>query len=344
MNRDKLFANWRKVAGFTLALSVCFLILISGCAGSQATGNEMWTLVKIITQGEDIQSNTDTVIVRNCCGLVESKTVSCSAGTSSDLSVEIGGSFGNLSPVSFEPSVGTALGFNRNSGESLELPIPPSDYYYVYQITKIYSIIAGEAIARSSSGQEKRTSYRFQAKCSLKIEPNRDSLPCNESCNSQSQPETSLLPGNDTPMHLSTATNLFPTPSPLPASSPPRIKNFSACLKPCTGGNSTRSFPEAVTKLYAQWDYENIPRGAKYVRKWTMNGNEWIKYDCIWTGQTNGHDAVTLTEPQGLHSGIWEVTIIVNGVILLQEQIKVTGNWTYWDPAGTLNNCYGKTD
>lgn len=121
----------------------------------------------------------------------------------------------------------------------------------------------------------------------------------------------------------------------------PRMDNFSACEQPCNGSNSTRNFPEASTKVYVEWDYDNIPYGARYIRTWTLNGKEWIKYDCIWTGAESGRDTVKLTEPQGLHSGEWELKIEVNGIILLTEQINLGGNWSYWDPAGTINNCYG---
>jgi len=124
----------------------------------------------------------------------------------------------------------------------------------------------------------------------------------------------------------------------------PRTSNFSACKQPCNGSNSTRNFSEASTKIYLEWDYENIPYGARYIRTWTLKGKEWIRYDCTWTGPESGLDSVKLTEPKGLHSGEWELKIEVNGMILLTEQINVAGNWTYWDPAGTLDSCYGTTN
>lgn len=124
------------------------------------------------------------------------------------------------------------------------------------------------------------------------------------------------------------------------------IFNFLACMQPCLedGSNTTRNFPEKTIKVYAQWAYKNIPIGAHYVRSWTMNGQEWVRYDCSWPGPENGTDRVTLSEPKGLHSGIWEVTISVDRVVLLQEQITVQGNWTYWDPAGYFDTCYGQHD
>ncbi len=124
----------------------------------------------------------------------------------------------------------------------------------------------------------------------------------------------------------------------------PRMYNFNTCKEPCNGNNSISTFPSGITRIYLEWDYENIPYGADYIRKWTMDGREWIKYDCTWTGSENGRESVKLTEPKGLHSGTWELTVIVDGTVLLNEQITVSGNGDYWDPAGTLNSCYGTTD
>lgn len=124
----------------------------------------------------------------------------------------------------------------------------------------------------------------------------------------------------------------------------PKMGNFSACQESCNGSNSSRIFSQGITKINIEWDYENIPYGAEYIRKWTMNGKEWIRYNCKWMGKENGRDLVQLTEPKGLHSGTWEISIEVNRKVLLHEQIVVSGNWDYWDPAGTLDRCYGLTD
>lgn len=121
-----------------------------------------------------------------------------------------------------------------------------------------------------------------------------------------------------------------------------KINNFSACPESCTGFNATRIFPEATTKLYLQWDYEYIPINASYIRVWTMNGKEWVRYQCAWPGPSSGTDRLSMREPEGFHSGTWEITITIDGVILLREQIEVEGNWTYWDPAGPQSGCYGQ--
>jgi serine/threonine-protein kinase len=122
----------------------------------------------------------------------------------------------------------------------------------------------------------------------------------------------------------------------------PRVHSFSACAQPCDGANATRSFPAGTTRIYATWTYENIPIGAAYVRSWTMNGLEWVRYTCNWPGPESGVDAVTLVEPDQLHSGTWEVTIVVDGQVLLREQVQVEGNVTYWYYAGQFDTCYGR--
>lgn len=128
------------------------------------------------------------------------------------------------------------------------------------------------------------------------------------------------------------------------AATAPRFHSFLVCAQPCLvdGSNAARSFPGGITKLYARWSYANIPTGARYIRAWTVDGREWVRYDCAWPGPQAGADEISLSEPDGLRSGIWEVTISINEVVLLREQIVVAGSWTFWAPAGVFNTCYEK--
>jgi serine/threonine protein kinase len=174
---------------------------------------------------------------------------------------------------------------------------------------------------------------------------------------SQQQPPANKMPsGAGAPISTEPPAPTPVTPSPTAPSNagnvpagqtnspaPARIHSFLSCAQPCTenGSNATRTFPAGAIRLYAQWKYENIPSGAHYVREWAMNGQTWIKYDCTWPGPASGIDEVTLKEPGGLHSGTWEVTIAVDGNVLLRERVMVEGNSTYWSPAGTFNSCYG---
>jgi serine/threonine protein kinase len=137
------------------------------------------------------------------------------------------------------------------------------------------------------------------------------------------------------------------TPLPPPTAVPvptPDFYGFQACNKPCnqSGAITTSEYPEGATAIYFQWRYANIPTNAQYMRAWYMDGQEWVRYECTWPGPSDGVYAGSLTEPDGLHSGTWTVEIYVDGVLRMQGQVYVAGNWTYWSPAGTFNTCTGK--
>jgi hypothetical protein len=40
--------------------------------------------------------------------------------------------------------------------------------------------------------------------------------------------------------------------------------------------------------------------------------------------------------------GVCEVSILLDGVTVLREQLTVSGNWQFWFPAGVFNTCYGR--
>lgn len=141
-----------------------------------------------------------------------------------------------------------------------------------------------------------------------------------------------------TPEPTSTATNA-PTkePSPTPTEVVPKMYGFQACPAQCNGQNQSNNFVEGTTRIYIQFNYENIPPKADYTRIWTMDGKEWIRYVCAWDGPVSGTESIRLSEPEKLHSGVWEMTVIVNDEILLKEQLVVVGNITLWTPVGTVN-------
>ena len=119
--------------------------------------------------------------------------------------------------------------------------------------------------------------------------------------------------------------------------------NFSTCLsEPCSNINSQYTFPEATKLVYLHWEFKNIPEGSQYIRRWSKDGAEWIRYECIWPGPQDGAADIFLREPGGLASGIWVISITVDGIELLKQQFQVEGNWTYWAPAGLINACYDK--
>lgn len=130
-----------------------------------------------------------------------------------------------------------------------------------------------------------------------------------------------------------------------PTQARPSASNFAVCLEPCAWdrSNARRTFDAGVEKLYITFDYANFPTGAHYQRIWRLLGQgEWVRYDCAWPGPESGITDVTLTEPAGLHDGTWEVSIVVDGVTVLQETIFLAGNWDAWYPSGTFDTCFGK--
>jgi hypothetical protein len=154
-------------------------------------------------------------------------------------------------------------------------------------------------------------------------------------------------PPTDVPTPIDTQPTkavIVETSTNIPSITLPKIYGFQTCVSLCNGQNSSKSFSEGIKKIYAQFNYENFPSGIKYVRTWSLNGMEWIRYSCNWDGPTSGTEVLTLKEPQGLRSGTWEITIIVDDKVVLKDQITVNGNWDYWDPAGTINACHGTVD
>lgn len=146
----------------------------------------------------------------------------------------------------------------------------------------------------------------------------------------QPQPTATQTVASDIPV--------ITTQTPSPQASP-RYYDFQSCTAPCDGSNASKLFAEKTTKIYTKWSYEQIPFGASYVRAWSQNGKEWIRYQCKWDGQESGTDEVVLRDPKGLRSGVWQLVIQVNGRVLLKELVTVEGNYRYWNPDGTHDKC-----
>ena len=146
-------------------------------------------------------------------------------------------------------------------------------------------------------------------------------------------------------MVTATPQEVFPTDTqviilPTPTESGPRIFDFQTCPAPCTGQNSTNNFAAGITKIYAQFSYENFKSGIPYTRTWTLAGQEWIRYTCAWDGPESGVEILKFTEPKGLASGTWELKVTVDNKVIFTEELVIVGNGKYWDPAGTINACH----
>lgn len=155
----------------TLLIFMLLVLITSSCAGTKAAGNEAWSIVELLTKGERVDSFTDTIYVKNCNGGAENKEVSCSAGTTNDLNIGIGFDvgIGAGAEAHISPEISASLGIGRDSGETLGLETPAENFVYEYAIKKTYKVITGDALIRSSGGEEKTTNYAYQASCSLEI-------------------------------------------------------------------------------------------------------------------------------------------------------------------------------
>ena len=154
------------------------------------------------------------------------------------------------------------------------------------------------------------------------------------------EPETTTQPTLPAATGLPTQTAKNTPPETQPSG---KIYAFQACLEPCNGSNAQSTFPSKTKNIYLTWKYENIPAGAHYIRTWSLDGREWVRYDCTWTGLRSGQEMVNpLTEPRGLASGSWEMVILVDDVEWLRESLTVEGKWDYWDPAGVFHTCYDR--
>ena len=200
----KLLKRMLPLLIFALLMSACEND--TGISGPQAGMTESWRVVKLLTQGEQIESITDIRTVRRCGPIIENKSVSCIAGTNNELSfsnaTEVGISLGV--ELGVEAEVGNALGLNRESGEELDLITPETDGIYQYIITTEYRVVAGEALAQSTQGRETNMTYSFQATCSLQIEA-VEVMSCETA-----EVET---PGSEEEPESTPAANITPTPT-----------------------------------------------------------------------------------------------------------------------------------
>jgi hypothetical protein len=116
----------------------------------------------------------------------------------------------------------------------------------------------------------------------------------------------------------------------------PEIYNVHFCDRPCEEIGAVRisSAPEKTKMIYVQWSYRNMREGMKYTRVWSMDGREWIRYECTWQGPEEGMFNIALKEPMGLHSGTWVMTTTTEDRVLTEASIPILGDYDYWDPAG----------
>jgi formylglycine-generating enzyme required for sulfatase activity/tRNA A-37 threonylcarbamoyl transferase component Bud32 len=118
----------------------------------------------------------------------------------------------------------------------------------------------------------------------------------------------------------------------------PRLTNFRFCDRPCSQAEARTLtvFPERVAEIYFSWEYSGMSPGLEYVRTWSSNGEEWVRYNCRWRGPESGVFEGRLWDQDGLRSGEWTVKVTVPGGFAFSQSVRIEGSYTFWKPAGNL--------
>jgi hypothetical protein len=131
----------------------------------------------------------------------------------------------------------------------------------------------------------------------------------------------------------------LPAATPIPAATPtlaPEFYGIRFCDRPCgpPGATGITTVAEGATSIDFAWSYRGMTPGMLYSRTWSVEGDEWLHYDCEWQGPSEGMMEATLREPNGLRSGPWTLTLRISGQSAVDATVFVEGNHDYWDPAG----------
>lgn len=344
MSKYSHFSNYMKILFLSL-LPLLFACSPNPPPMSENTQNPPGVEVTRIEESKTTHSEiTQTKIFDQCESLSPIKA-QISFGEMSEKGVQeelvlganLGGEIGvsSMAKITLEGSIENHFSSTEKRGQthqefvSIEVPSKShQEYSIVWRETR-----RDGKIYYKENGVDKSIDFSYRIGLELISTHVKDLYCQTDTADLQPTPTQTLT--SETPTEKPEETVLIePTPQ-------PRITKFATCLQPCNGTNSTKVFPEGIRKIYASWNYKNIPVGAHYVRYWAMEGREWVRYDCYWPGPDSGHSEVELSEPDGLHSGTWTVSIIVNDEVLLSENIKVEGNWDYWYPVGVINSCFG---
>lgn len=254
------------------AITVFYVFIGIACTigGPKAAINDSLTLVQLLSKEEKTEEIPVDVIVRNCVS-VENKQHSCSAGSSSSFSVDIGSGQSLTGGVNFvangqitlgiSEQVGFDLGFNRGSGQSLSFEIPPKGYLTVYSIEEKYVVKSGQAVIESSTGTKENGKYTFRASCELTI-IKQEILPCNDI--DIQDIDTPTYTATPTPTNTPTGT-LAPTPTPTDTDVPPTFTNTPT-------GTSTPTSTPTYTPIPAS--SRNLTNGLVAYYSFEGNAND----------------------------------------------------------------------
>ncbi len=115
-----------------------------------------------------------------------------------------------------------------------------------------------------------------------------------------------------------------------------QFTNFRFCDHPCAeaGAQTLSVFPEKTSEIFVSWDYTGMTPGQSYTRVWSFGDQEWIRYNCMWRGPESGTFSVRLWDANGLRSGVWTLTILIDQTVTVQAKVSIEGAFDYFAPAG----------
>lgn len=164
---------------FLVTLWGVLAILLFGCTANPMV-NETWRLAEIVTRGSNRQRVSEVIDVHYCVEPEIDSHTSCSAGTESSLSVDLGiGVSVKLVDVGID--VQGQLGIGKESGASMALD-PPSTkgYVYRYHVDKTYTVSTGKGVFVSMNGERREGDYVFEASCTVTHSQPKEVLTCEE--------------------------------------------------------------------------------------------------------------------------------------------------------------------
>lgn len=85
------------------------------------------------------------------------------------------------------------------------------------------------------------------------------------------------------------------------------------------------AFPEGVYKVYASFDYTDMPAGIEWRREWLYNGQlvEAISLTEAWPHDKHGTTWLNAFNEEGLSPGAWELRLYIAGKLVRQDGFEV---------------------
>lgn len=110
-----------------------------------------------------------------------------------------------------------------------------------------------------------------------------------------------------------------PTPEPTATPIPPEFGTISFGIGIVGDEDATRTsttFPEGIHKIYASWDYTDMPEGVEWRREWYWDGalQEGVSVTENWSLDEHGTTWINISDDEdGLGAGDYELRLFIDG-------------------------------